>query len=217
MLAPRKPLSVDMTTTVGEVLQLMVSRAIGCVVVTESDKMVGIFTERDALLRLNVDAAQLSGRPVREFMTKSPDTITSDAPIAFAPAQDGRRRLSAPARDGRRPRRGHCLGARHSALHHRGPDVAGRLNGRCTPLLRCRPFRYRRWGNVPTDFVAIARPYFFFFVAFFAALAGAFGLGRLGRGLGGLRCRFGPLLLAGEYTIPILAELGARARTDDRS
>ncbi len=84
MLSPRKPLSVDVTTTVGDVLQLMVSRAIGCVVVTESDTMVGIFTERNALLRLNVDAGQLSGRPVREFMTKSPDTITSDAPIAFA-------------------------------------------------------------------------------------------------------------------------------------
>ncbi|HEY4310644.1 MAG TPA: CBS domain-containing protein [Pirellulales bacterium] len=84
MLGPRKPLAVDLATSVGEVLQLMVTRAIGCVVITEYDQMVGIFTERDALLRLNVDASSLASRPVREFMTKGPDTITSDAPIAFA-------------------------------------------------------------------------------------------------------------------------------------
>jgi predicted transcriptional regulator len=83
MLGPRKPLAVDVATAVGTVLELMVSRAIGCVVVTEYDQMVGIFTERDALLRLNVDAASLSTRPVREFMTKGPDTVTCDAPIAF--------------------------------------------------------------------------------------------------------------------------------------
>ena len=46
--------------------------------------MVGIFSERDALMRLNVDAAQLAGRPMREFMTASPDTLETDAPIAFA-------------------------------------------------------------------------------------------------------------------------------------
>ena len=84
MLAPRKPLSVESNTPVGDVLRLMVSRAIGCIVVTENEQMVGIFTERDALLRLNVDAAQHGTRPVREFMTGSPDTIESDAPIAFA-------------------------------------------------------------------------------------------------------------------------------------
>jgi CBS domain-containing protein len=83
MLGPRRPLSVDVATAVGTVLEMMVSRAIGCVVVTEYDQMVGIFTERDALLRLNVDAASLSTRPVREFMTKAPDTVTSDSPIAF--------------------------------------------------------------------------------------------------------------------------------------
>jgi predicted transcriptional regulator len=84
MLAPRKPLGVEATTPVGEVLRLMVSRAIGCIVVNENEQMVGIFTERDALLRLNVNAALHATRPVREFMTSSPDTIEADAPIAFA-------------------------------------------------------------------------------------------------------------------------------------
>jgi predicted transcriptional regulator len=84
MLGPRKPLAVDQSTPVGEVLQTMVSRAIGCVIVVRGEEMIGIFTERDALLRLNVEAAQLAARPVRDFMTASPDTIEMDAPIAFA-------------------------------------------------------------------------------------------------------------------------------------
>lgn len=84
MLSPRVPLTVDVGTPVGDVMRTMVDRAIGCIVVVERGAMVGIFTERDALLRLNVDAARFSHRPVRDFMTKSPDTIESDAPIAFA-------------------------------------------------------------------------------------------------------------------------------------
>ena len=84
MLAPRKPLTVDVATPVGDVLRLMVDRGIGCLVVVEREQMVGIFTERDALLRLNTEAARHAGRPVRDFMTASPDTIESDAPIAFA-------------------------------------------------------------------------------------------------------------------------------------
>ncbi len=84
MLGPRPPLSVDGTTPVRDVLQLMVKRAIGCVVVQDSGQMVGIFTERDALLRLNTEFAALAARPVRDFMTAGPETIDADAPIAFA-------------------------------------------------------------------------------------------------------------------------------------
>jgi len=84
MLAPPKPVAVDDEMPVGDVLRLMVDRAIGCVLIVRGDEMVGIFTERDALLRLNVDAASCAGRPVRDFMTPSPDTIEMDAPIAFA-------------------------------------------------------------------------------------------------------------------------------------
>jgi len=84
MLGPRPPQAVDVATPVGEVLQLMVKRAIGCVVVEESGQMVGIFTERDALLRLNTEFAALAARPVRDFMTAGPETIEADAPIAYA-------------------------------------------------------------------------------------------------------------------------------------
>src|SRR6185369_3070084 len=51
-LGPRKPLTVTPKTTVAEVLRLMVARAIGCVIVGDEHTLVGIFTERDALVRL---------------------------------------------------------------------------------------------------------------------------------------------------------------------
>jgi len=83
-LSPHAPTVVEASAPVGDVLKLMVERSIGCVVVVADDEVVGIFSERDALDRLNVDFAGLAGRPVAEFMTSSPETVESDARIAFA-------------------------------------------------------------------------------------------------------------------------------------
>ena len=52
--------------------------------VVENRKLVGIFTERDALLKLGTEAAALGDRPVSEFMTAHPQTLRLDAKIAFA-------------------------------------------------------------------------------------------------------------------------------------
>jgi CBS domain-containing protein len=46
--------------------------------------VAGIFSERDALVRLNVRAAELGHLPVSQFMTPTPETIEGDAEIAFA-------------------------------------------------------------------------------------------------------------------------------------
>ena len=84
MLSPRPAVVVEDDAPVGQVLQMMVSQSIGCVVVLKEHKAVDIFSERDALVRLNARAAELAGRPVREFMTPSPETVESDARIALA-------------------------------------------------------------------------------------------------------------------------------------
>ena len=52
VLVPKRPITVAPTTAVGEVLKLMVKNRIGCVVVAEGDRPVGIFSERDALRKL---------------------------------------------------------------------------------------------------------------------------------------------------------------------
>lgn len=84
MLWPRKPLAVEPTRPVGEVLQLLVNNTVGCVVVAERDKVVGIFTERDAILKLGSDAQVMAGRPIADFMTANPQVLTANDKIVYA-------------------------------------------------------------------------------------------------------------------------------------
>jgi CBS domain-containing protein len=84
MLWPRKPVVVAPNTPVGEVLKILVNNTIGCVMVVEGEKILGIFTERDALLKLNTQAGELAGRPISEFMTANPQILSVDDKIVFA-------------------------------------------------------------------------------------------------------------------------------------
>jgi CBS domain-containing protein len=83
-LNPREPLVVEPGAPVSLVLQLLVAHAVGCAVVVEDGEPVGIFSERDALLRLNVDAAEHGDRPISDFMTPNPQTLDIENKIAFA-------------------------------------------------------------------------------------------------------------------------------------
>lgn len=84
-LLPRAPLTVGPKVKVREVLRLMVDHSVGCVVVVDpGEKPLGVFTERDALLKLNTRAAELGDRPVSDFMTPSPQTLALSAKLAFA-------------------------------------------------------------------------------------------------------------------------------------
>ncbi len=84
MLGPRTPVVVPPTAPVGDVLRLMIDRRIGCALVVEGDKLVGIFTERDALLRINTDIQRCRNEPVSQFMTPDPVTLEETDKIAFA-------------------------------------------------------------------------------------------------------------------------------------
>ena len=83
-LRPHVPVTVPPTATLASVLQTMIAERIGCVVVAEAGRMVGIFTERDALLRVNADAAKLADRPISTVMTPNPATLKADDKIALA-------------------------------------------------------------------------------------------------------------------------------------
>jgi CBS domain-containing protein len=80
----RQPMEVAPTTPVRDVLKLLVDHKVGCVLVTDHGKMVGIFTERDALLKLGERAAELGSLPVSEFMTSKVESLPPSAKIAFA-------------------------------------------------------------------------------------------------------------------------------------
>ncbi|RIK77686.1 MAG: hypothetical protein DCC67_12395 [Planctomycetota bacterium] len=84
-LNPRTPVTVGPDAPVSEVLQKLINDRLGCVVVVDSQqRLLGIFTERDALMRLNVDAAKLAARPISSVMTVSPATLRMRDKIAFA-------------------------------------------------------------------------------------------------------------------------------------
>jgi len=83
-LTPKQPCTVAPDATVGEVLHEMATNRIGCVMIVDRGKPVGIFSERDALLKLNTEAAALSDHPISEFMTANPETLQDSAKIAFA-------------------------------------------------------------------------------------------------------------------------------------
>jgi CBS domain-containing protein len=80
----RQALIVSPTMPVREVLRLLVDNKVGCVAVAEQGKLVGIFTERDVLLKLGENAASLGDRPVSEYMTPQVQALPPTAKIAFA-------------------------------------------------------------------------------------------------------------------------------------
>ena len=84
VLSPKVPIAVSAETPVRDVLRMLVDRSIGCLIVADEGKPVGIFSERDALVKLSTNAVSLGDRPVSEFMTTAPTTLEVGAKVAFA-------------------------------------------------------------------------------------------------------------------------------------
>jgi CBS domain-containing protein len=80
----RKVLKVSSSACVSEVAVLMASKNVGAVMVIENQRLVGIFTERDAVFR--VMARGLDARTTRlaDVMTSAPQTIEPDKPFGYA-------------------------------------------------------------------------------------------------------------------------------------
>lgn len=76
---PESPVAVEAQTPVADVVRLMQAGKAGATLVCESDKLVGIFTERD-VLRLLSERADLS-TPVRDVMSAPPATVTESATV----------------------------------------------------------------------------------------------------------------------------------------
>ena len=83
-LNPKSPHVVAPKASIREVIDIMVEYSIGCALVVEDGQIQGVFTERDAVLKLNTDYQSMLERRVDEFMTPNPQTLAPDAKIAFA-------------------------------------------------------------------------------------------------------------------------------------
>lgn len=76
------PLLVPAETPVDAVIARMQDAQVDCVLVMTGDRLVGIFTDRDAVLK--AAGKRLDDRLVREFMTPDPVVLRHDDPIAVA-------------------------------------------------------------------------------------------------------------------------------------
>ncbi len=83
-LSPKAPIVVDVKASVRQVLRLLVDRQIGCVFIVDDGSIVGVFSERDALIRLGVRAGEHAEEPISRFMTPNPQALTGEARLAFA-------------------------------------------------------------------------------------------------------------------------------------
>jgi CBS domain-containing protein len=81
-LSPRAALCVGEDATLEDAVSAMREARVGCMLVVDDEGyLIGIFTERDLLLRL--ESADLS-RNIRPYMTADPETLRPDDAIAFA-------------------------------------------------------------------------------------------------------------------------------------
>lgn len=80
----RPPISVQRTTPVAGAIQLMKQSRTGCLLVEEGGKLVGIFTERDILMKLLGTGQDLAAIPVQAVMTANPEALTDEDEIAWA-------------------------------------------------------------------------------------------------------------------------------------
>lgn len=83
-LEPSQPITVSPRAAVADAIKIMADKGVGCVLVAEGDKLLGVFTERDVLRKVAHRCAEVWKNPVSEFMTADPESLAGDAPIGFA-------------------------------------------------------------------------------------------------------------------------------------
>lgn len=77
------PRQLDVGCAVSEAVDLMRRERVGCLLVTERGKLVGVFTERDLLARV-LAPNKLQTTPLGECMTPDPLTVTPQDPVKMA-------------------------------------------------------------------------------------------------------------------------------------
>jgi CBS domain-containing protein len=81
LLRNQATISAEAHQTVLEVASLMVEHNIGAVPVLQQGQMIGIFSERDLMVRVVVAGKDPAQTPVSQVMTEDPLTIAPDEPL----------------------------------------------------------------------------------------------------------------------------------------
>jgi CBS domain-containing protein len=84
LLRPQPPVTLRAEASVGEAIGLMLAQDIGSVLVIDAEEqLLGIFSERDLLTKV-AGETDYANRPVRDFMTRRPETVLESDSLAFA-------------------------------------------------------------------------------------------------------------------------------------
>jgi CBS domain-containing protein len=81
-LGAPSPVTVGPDTTLDVTIERMHAAEADCVLVTQDGRLVGIFTDRDAVVK--AAGTRLDALRVRDFMTPDPVVLRHDDPIAVA-------------------------------------------------------------------------------------------------------------------------------------
>lgn len=83
-LPSHEPIELGPSATVGEALTRMAACSVGCVLIVVDGKLAGIFSERDALMKLGAEGGERHDQPLLKYLTPNPVTVSADDRIAFA-------------------------------------------------------------------------------------------------------------------------------------
>jgi CBS domain-containing protein len=78
------PVTVPLGTTIRTVVDKMHEKSAGCVLVVKKDKLVGILTERDFLLKITGNGYDFDKVKVDDYMTTDPEYLHMTDPVAYA-------------------------------------------------------------------------------------------------------------------------------------
>ena len=79
-----KPQVIDLGTSLRHTLDIMQDTKSNCILTLENEKLGGILTERDILLKVTGKGYDLDLTTIDEFITPKPESVTRDDPVAYA-------------------------------------------------------------------------------------------------------------------------------------
>ena len=83
-LKPQRAMTLPTTATVRQAIQTMLSCNIGALLIVDAGgRLLGIFSERDLLVKVAGIHDDFANLPVEQFMTPQPETVTDEDTLAF--------------------------------------------------------------------------------------------------------------------------------------
>ncbi len=81
----RSPITIGPSASIAKALKLMLAENLGALlVVDDEDKLIGILSERDLLVKVAGLAPSYDAVKVRDIMTPNPESVAADDTLAFA-------------------------------------------------------------------------------------------------------------------------------------